>query len=249
MRTECSSVNLMERFFASRNGNDVFLTPEDEHHLLHVLRAEVGMEVEVVDEGDLFLAKVVSLNPCRLTVVRSLERNGELPAKLVLAFSLLKGGHDELVLMKGTELGASAFVPFISSRCIIRLDEKEKEKRFARYQKIVAGAASQSKRLTVPSLSPILSFAQTLAYPADHHFFAYENLADGTFNLPEAFASVKPGETALCMVGPEGGFSPEEAKEAVNKGWTSVSLGRRILRAETASLYLASVFAFLEERK
>ncbi len=245
---ECSCDN-MERFFATRNGNDVHLTKEDEHHLLHVLRVREGDEVEIVDEGDLFLARVVSLSPLSLTIVRPLTRDGELPASLILAFSLLKGGHDEWVLMKGTELGASAFVPFCSSRSIIRLDEKEKAKRLLRFQKIVSGAASQSKRLKVPTVSPILSFAEALSYPADHRFFAYENLADDAFLLPQQFREIKAGESAICMVGPEGGFSPEEAKMALESHWTPISLGRRILRAETASLYLASIFAFLEERE
>lgn len=243
------SLDKMERFFAKIQNDMAFLSKEDEHHLLNVMRAKVGEKIEIVDNGALSLAEIEKINPLEIKIIETIDRNTELGVKLVLGFSLLKGGHDELVLMKGTELGVSAFLPFISERTIIRLDEKERKKRLERFQKIVNGASSQSKRLVVPTVLPIMNYKEALEYNANKRFIAYENLSDGSFNLPKEFEKLKHGDEVLTLVGPEGGFSSKEVDNAVNKGFVTLSLGRRILRAETASIYLASVFSLLEEEK
>ena len=104
----------MERFFAKIAENHAFLSKEDEHHLLNVMRAKKGEKIEVVDEGDLYLCEVFSISPLEVLVLNEINRPTELNVHLILGFALLKGGHDELVLMKGTELGVSSFLPFIS---------------------------------------------------------------------------------------------------------------------------------------
>lgn len=239
----------MERFFAKIAENHAFLSKEDGHHLLNVMRAKKGEKIEVVDEGDLYLCEVSSISPLEVLVLNEINRPTELNVHLILGFALLKGGHDELVLMKGTELGVSSFLPFISERTIIRLDSKERKKREERFQKIVSNASSQSKRLITPEVLPILDYKNIFDIPADHRYLAYENLSGEPFHLVEEFSSFKAGERVLCLVGPEGGFSKNEAGLAIEKGFKPVSLGKRILRAETASIYLSSVFSLLEENK
>ncbi len=239
----------MERFFAKVVGSNIVLSKDDVHHLLNVMRAKKGDKIEIVDNNELYLAEIENISPLELKTIKKISRETELSSNLILAFSLLKGGHDELVLMKGTELGVTTFLPFISERTIIRLDQKEREKRLERFKKIVLGAASQSKRLVVPEVLPICDYKNVLIYNADKRYLAYENVSDGSFNLPKEFSSLNKGETALCVVGPEGGFSPSEAENALKAGFIYLSLGRRILRAETASIYLASVFSMLEEEK
>ncbi|HBE98573.1 MAG TPA: 16S rRNA (uracil(1498)-N(3))-methyltransferase, partial [Firmicutes bacterium] len=124
----------------------------------NVMRAKRGEKIEVVDEGDLYLCEISSLSPLEISVLNEINRPTELNVHLILGFALLKGGHDELVLMKGTELGVSSFLPFISERTIIRLDQKERKKRQERFQKIVSNASSQSKRLATPEVMPILDY-------------------------------------------------------------------------------------------
>lgn len=237
----------MDRFFGTLKGEFAFLSEESEHHLLKVLRAKEGEPLEIVDQGVLYSARVESVNPLSIRVLSEISRESELSHSLYLAFSLLKGGHDELVLQKGTELGVAGFIPYISSRSVIRLDKKDREKRFLRFQKILEGASMQSKRLLIPSLSPILDYKDVLKLPFEKKLFAYEDLSTSSFNLPEALREL-PNKT-LALVGPEGGFSPEEAKEAETTGFLPISLGKRILRAETASIYLGSVFSFLSEKE
>ena len=92
------------------------------HHIKDVMRVKVGFEFEAVNNGEIFKARVISLNPFEVKIVEEIKENRELKGHLTLAFSLLKGGHDELILQKGTELGVYAFVPYISSRTIVRLN-------------------------------------------------------------------------------------------------------------------------------
>jgi 16S rRNA (uracil1498-N3)-methyltransferase len=237
----------MERYFASVKDGVALLSEESVHHLRDVMRARAGETLEIVSEGRVYEAVVVSVEPLKIALQKEIGAPSELSCALILAFSLLKGGHDELVLMKGTELGVGAFAPFVSSRTIIRLGEGEAEKRRIRYDKIVRGAAEQSKRTRIPEVDPIKNYEDILDIKADRRFLAYEEKSQGSFDLRETFSSLAKGETALVVVGPEGGFSIEEAERAREKGFEEISLGKRILRAETASLYVASVFAFLKE--
>ncbi len=237
----------MERYFASVKEGMAFLSEESTHHLLDVMRGKIGETIEVVSEGKVYEAVIASAKPLEITIKKEKESASELPSRLLLAFSLLKAGHDELVLAKGTELGVSVFAPFTSSRTIIHLESEEAEKRVSRYRKIVMGAAEQCKRSLVPEVNPLRAYKDILEIKADHRFLAYEEKSQGPFELRATLSSLKKDETILMVVGPEGGFSPEEAKMALDKGFEEISLGKRILRAETASLYLASVFAFMAE--
>ena len=241
----------MNRFFGTVLNGKAFLGENDAHHLLSVLRAKEGEKVEIVSDGRLFLATVDSLRPLSISIEEELRSEAELDCDLYLAFSLLKNGHDELVFQKGTELGVKGFLPFISKRTIISLDEKDKEKRLSRYQKIVQGAAEQSKRLVVPTVYPIESFKSVLSFgDADlQRYFAFEGAIGEEFSLFRTFSNLKKGCKSLVLIGPEGGFSEEEAHLAKEKGFQTISLGKRILRAETASIYLASAFMTAREEK
>jgi 16S rRNA (uracil1498-N3)-methyltransferase len=240
----------MQRYFGTLNGDEAVLAEADQHHLLDVMRGRVGQEIEIVFQGKLYLARIETIHPLKIRLEGEENRLSELPKKLFLAYALLKHGNDELVLEKGTELGVAAFYPFISSRTIIRLDEEmDKKKRLERYSKIIKGASEQSKRSLIPELHPILSYAKILDEKADLKLFAYENESENVASFPEALSLLKEGQSCLIVIGPEGGFSPEEAELARQKGFAYVSLGRRILRAETAALYAASVFSFVSESK
>ncbi len=240
----------MNRFFGEIKEGFAFLSAEDSHHLSRVLRIKKGEEVEIVSQGELYLAQVISASPLSLKVKEKRASRNELPSDCYIAFALLKGGHDELVLQKCTELGAKGFLPFLSKRTIIKLDHKEREKRGERYRKIVLSAAAQSKRLTVPSVSGILDFKDLLAQSADYKFIAYENLSvSNPLSSFEALSAIKEGSKTIFLIGPEGGFEEGEVASATKRGFVPISLGRRILRAETASIFLSSVFSYLMESK
>ncbi|MCR4561643.1 MAG: 16S rRNA (uracil(1498)-N(3))-methyltransferase [Bacilli bacterium] len=239
----------MQRYFGTLKDRFVYLSPADEHHLVNVMRAKVHEKIEIVDQGEVFLCEIVTVNPLLITVLRALEKKVELEDHLVLAFSLLKHGNDEWILEKGTELGVKTFLPFISERTIIRLDEEGRKKKVERFRKIVKGASEQSKRNEIPEVLDIIKFPKVLDYDADLRLFAYENVSKETNTLPEAYKSLKEGGECLILIGPEGGYSESEANMANEKEFTFVSLGKRILRAETAAIYAASTFAYEREGK
>lgn len=240
----------MQRYFATAVGNKALLSENDRHHLLDVMRAKVGDEIEVADGGNVFRAKIIALDPLEILLGEEVARESELSSHLLLAFALLKHGNDDFVLEKGSELGVSAFYPYVSSRTIVRPEGlAEKEKKFARSLKIVKGACEQSKRALLPEVHHIHQFAKILDIPADLKLLAYENESEDVTSFPRALQSLLPGQNCLIVIGPEGGFSPLEAMQAKEKGFRFISLGRRILRAETASLYAASVFGYAVEGK
>lgn len=234
----------MNRFFASRVGDEVILSPDSIHHLVNVLRKKEGDHFEIVIEGEVYDAELVSLNPFRLKLGEEKEENRETGISIKLAFALLKGGHDDLLIQKGTEMGAKEFLPFVNERTIIQLkNEKEKEKRRERFQKIASFACEQCKRSFVPVVSPITSFDVLLKVVAKHKFIAYEGEAGKSNSLFSSLNEIQKGDDVLIAIGPEGGFSENEVKKAIDSGFKLISLGRRILRAETAAMYASALLS------
>jgi 16S rRNA (uracil1498-N3)-methyltransferase len=231
----------MDHYFALIKGDEAFLNAEDEHHLVNVKRAQINEEIELSAVDGVHLGHIISLHPLRIQALPTSLPSRETSLHLILAFSLLKNSHDELVLQKGTELGVSEFYPFYSERTIIDLDQKGKQKRLERFNKIVMEAASQSRRDIIPSVNPILPFSSILNLNATKKLFAYEDVAMEGERLDIAIKDLKLHDSVLGVIGPEGGFSVKEAQLASSKGFTYVSLGKRILRAETASIAFCSV--------
>lgn len=234
----------MNRFFASIKDGEVFFSQESIHHLTDVLRAKEGDEFEVVIEGKVYEAKLDSLDPFHVSLGIEKEEQRESSLNLRLAFALLKGGHDDLLIQKCTEMGTKEFLPYTSERTIIQLkNDKEKEKRRERFQKIAAMASEQSKRAIVPMVAPIVSFDATIKENAKHKFIAYEGEAGKSNSLFSYLDELRKGDDVLILVGPEGGFSEKEVQKALDKGFKLLSLGRRILRAETSSMYISALIS------
>ncbi len=233
----------MNRFFAKKEGEDIVLDEDSLHHLRSVLRAQKGEAIELVINGALFRAKIASLDPFHVDLCEKIEENRESAISLCLGFSLLKGGHDDLVIQKGTELGVKEFFPLISERTIVLPhDEKDKRKKRERFAKIAFGASEQCKRLSLPYVHEILSFKEALSMETDNKYIAYEGEAMKSNSLWKELSSLRQNSRVFVLIGPEGGWSEKEVDLARNCGFKAISLGKRILRAETASIYCASLF-------
>ncbi|MDY6094372.1 MAG: 16S rRNA (uracil(1498)-N(3))-methyltransferase [Candidatus Enteromonas sp.] len=220
------------------------LSEEEIHHLRDVRRAEIGELVEIGDGDEVFLCLVESKNPLRIKVQEKRPAR-ELPCRLTIAFGFLKGDHNEWIVQKGTELGVHSFFPFLSSRVIVKPKEWEDSK-ILRLRKIASESAKQCRRANVPTVNAYTAWNEILALPADCKFIAYEDVSISGEHLFSALNRVQ-GDSILVLIGPEGGFSEKEAQEAIQSGFIPVSLGKRILRAETAAVFAASVVsAFIE---
>ena len=237
----------MQHYFGSVQNGLVILPEEEVHHLLHVKRAELGEEIEVGDGEDVFRCRVDSLDPLRLSVLGQAVSPRELSLALTPTFGNLKGDHNEFIVQKGTELGVSSFVPFLSARTVVRPKDPEDGK-LIRLRRVAQESAKQCRRGKIPSVSPYCSFSNLLVRNEAVKLFAYESEALKGASLWETLKG-RDLSSILIVIGPEGGFSDGEAKALKDAGFLPVSLGKRILRAETAALYCASVVSAYVEGK
>ena len=239
----------MQRYFGKIIGRQVLLEDDDIFHLTRVMRAKVGEKIEVVNEGVVYLAQINRFKPLEIDVIRRLKENNELPNKIILIAALLKGDKMDLVLQKATELGVSEIVLLQTERTVVRFKKDDRDIKLERFSKILKEAAEQSRRSVIPHLYRIISFDQLRDVDADIKMIAYEEEAGPTNSFNKIVESIKPGKKVALLIGPEGGFAEHEVEIALHHGYKKVSLGKRILRAETASFYALSVIANYLEKK
>lgn len=218
----------------------------DAHHLARVLRAKPGDRITVTDgQGNLYAVELTTVTPetVRGAVRQAGPDHTEPAVKITLFQSILKGEKMDWVLQKGTEIGITAFVPFLSARTIARPAPHQFVKKQERWQKIVAAAAKQSGRGLIPTVHPVTVWPEIpLKLAGQFTLVAWEG--ETTCSLRQAL-SVRPGlAAAQVVIGPEGGFTPDEVAALVHHGAVAVSLGPRILRAETAGPLTAGLLLY-----
>ena len=180
-----------------------------------------------------------------LHIVYSQEPEYELPCRIYLFQGLPKADKMELIIQKAVELGAYEIIPVETKRCVVKLDGKKSAKKTARWQQIAESAAKQSKRMLIPNVHEVLTFREALKYAEsmDVRLVPYE-LARGMQETKEILAGIEPGQSVGIFIGPEGGFEEKEIEAAIEGGAKPITLGRRILRTETAGLAILSVLMF-----
>ena len=231
----------MHRFFADERGiveNIAYLNAEDAGHALRVLRLENGDEVELVCAPARYLAEIDSTEggEVRLRVTEKL-RDTEAQTRVTLYQGLPKADKMEFIVQKLVELGAYRIVPVALKRSVVHLDEKKAKARQARWQSIAEAAAKQSKRRIVPEVGAVCTLKEALEQTKqmDLKLIPYE-LSEGMMRTRKLIESAAPGQEIGVFIGPEGGFEEAEVELAMQSGFMPVTLGKRILRTETAGL-------------
>lgn len=240
----------MYQFFVEQSQIDterhrVMITGSDVNHIRNVLRMRPGEEISVKSGGDgweyrcAILAFEEEAVVCELRFIR--ESGVELPARVHLFQALPKADKMELIIQKAVELGVYEIIPVAAGRCVVKLDDKKESAKLARWNAIAEAAAKQSRRGVIPKVSPVLDFrrAAEAASRMDVKMIPYE-FAQGMEQTKALIASVRPGQEIAVMIGPEGGFEEAEIAYAAQAGVVPITLGRRILRTETAGLAVAS---------
>jgi len=237
----------MQRYFANIDKDCfVHLNPDDEHHVSHVMRMKKNDEIEVVHDGKVFLCRIEDFNPLKIVVIHEIENDVELKEDITLLFALTKGDKIDLVLQKATELGVKKVALIESERTVVTYEGKDQEKKLARFNKIMKEASEQSHRLVVPSLLGIYNLKNLPQEVfSDINYVAYEKDANDTDSI---FSKVTKGKSITILIGPEGGFSEQEINRLTSLGFIRTSLGKRILRAETAAIYALSVLGYILEK-
>lgn len=249
---------IVQRYFIAEqywNDDEVTIADNNAHHIIRVMRSEVGDEIICNHpNGKAAICTITQLmkDQVRVKIGEWLVESAELPVQVTIAQGLPKGNKLELILQKGTELGAYSFALFQAARSIVKWDQKKSFQKIKRFEKIVEEASEQCHRNLVPEIKQPVSLEQLLvtseAY--DHIMFAYEEEAKTKdySSFSSALRKVKRDDKILIFIGPEGGFSKQEVQLLTEHKAIPIRLGRRILRTETASMYvLASISYHFEE--
>ena len=237
-----------------------FVTPEqigereirieggDVNHIRNVLRMEPGEQITVSGGGSKeYRCELSQIGADYVTanIMWAEDSDAELPSRICLFQGLPKGDKMELIIQKAVELGAAEIVPVATRRTVVKLDEKKQAARLKRWNAIAESAAKQSKRMAVPQVRPVMTFAEAVEYASgfDKKVIPYE-LARGMGQTRAFFDGLRPGESIAVFIGPDGGFEGQEIALAQAAGMEPVSLGRRILRTETAGMTVLAALMF-----
>ena len=227
---------------------EVLIEGSDVNHIKNVLRMKPGEKVRVSTEnGKNYFCCITELREesVRAEIVEELTEGTELPNKIYLFQGLPKSDKMELIIQKAVELGAYQIVPVAMKNCVVKLDAKKAAAKTARWQEIAKSAAKQSKRSRIPVVREPVNYreAVALAGELDVVLLPYEN-ERGMAATREVMERIAPGQSVGIFIGPEGGFDPSEIALAKEEGMHLVSLGKRILRTETAGLATLSILMY-----
>lgn len=244
----------MQRYFIDKQYDEketAVISGNDFHHITRVMRMKQGDPLYIVFAGGKAgkgIIEAIADSSVEVRIVEWEEKIKELPIHVTIASGLPKGDKWEWIIQKGTELGASQFVPFIASRSVVKWEEKKASKKLERWNKIAKEAAEQSHRQTVPEILEPVTFKQLLELGSSfsHKAAAYEEAAKSgeKSGLAKMLAAAEPGDRALLVFGPEGGLEEGETIQLQENGFELIGLGPRILRTETAPLYALSAVSY-----
>ncbi|MCM1190027.1 MAG: 16S rRNA (uracil(1498)-N(3))-methyltransferase [bacterium] len=230
----------------------VIITGTDVNHIKNVLRMKPGEEISVSNgrDGREYRCGIEELKEdrilCRLRFIK--EENAELPVRVFLFQGLPKADKMELIVQKAVELGVCEIIPVAAKRCVVKLDDRKAAARTARWQGIAEAAAKQSRRGVIPLVHEVTGFREAVkkASDMDVRLIPYE-LAQGMEKTKKLLEGIRPGQSIAVFIGPEGGFEEEEICLAKEQGIEPVTLGKRILRTETAGLVALAWIGYVLE--
>ncbi|HLO11915.1 MAG TPA: 16S rRNA (uracil(1498)-N(3))-methyltransferase [Pseudoneobacillus sp.] len=246
-------VLILQRYFANEmNSNgQLVISGDDYHHIVRVMRMSVGDKLIGVNSlGNTCKCTIAEITDEKIlcNIVECEDRSSELPIRVTIASGLPKGDKLELIIQKGTELGANQFIPFTADRSIVKWDDKKAEKKVERWQKIAKEAAEQSHRNKVPVVNSPVNIKALIEASKDYDckLIAYEEESrkGETSVLAKSLLNLQNNDSLFVVFGPEGGLSPKEIQLLSESGFLPCGLGPRILRTETAPLYLLAAVSY-----
>ncbi len=233
----------MQRYFLKKE-NNYLLTNDDIFHILKVMRMKLFDNFEIVNNEGVFLVKITSITPFLYEIVKKIDENNEINGYIRLLYCIPKGEKLDLVIQKSVELGVNEVVLINSSRSIAKIDNKNKEKKLERFSKIIKEASEQSKRDKLMKLDEVIDYKDIDKFKADLSFIAFENESKNDEIKILSYLDKIKGKCVNILIGPEGGFSKEEVEYAKENDFILTSLGKRILRSETACFSLVSLLSY-----
>lgn len=232
----------MQRYFAKeKKDSNLILYEGDLHHIKNVMRCNLGDQIEVVYDNVIYLCNIISLDPINLEIVSSSNEDREIDVKLTVALSLVTEQKFDLIIQKLTELGVSNIIPLKTERSIVKLDDKKIAKKILRWQTICKEASEQSKRTKVPKIENVMNLKELIK--VENNLKLLCSLSQST--KPVDYYLTNEVKEILFVIGPEGGLSNQEEEILMANGFKSISLGKRVMRVETAAIYVASIINYI----
>lgn len=232
---------------------EITIEGTDVNHIKNVLRMKPGEQVRLctgLDNKD-YRCELdeITEDYVKARIMWVEESGVELPSRIYLFQGLPKSDKMELIIQKAVELGVYQIIPVASKRAVVKLDAKKEAAKLKRWNAISESAAKQSKRMIIPEVTGVMSFSEAMEYAAalDVKLIPYE-LAEGMEQTRAVIGKIQPGQSIGIFIGPEGGFEESEVELARAHQAEAITLGRRILRTETAGMTVLSVLMFALER-
>ena len=242
----------MYDFFADSSAigeKEIIIRGSDLNHMKNVLRLQIGEQICIHEEstGKEYRCEIAGYEKdvAHLHIMWVEEANRELPSKIYLFQGLPKGDKMELIIQKAVELGVYEIIPVATKRAVVKLDAKKAEAKQKRWQSIAESAAKQSRRNIIPHIHEVVKFGQAVDYAKnlDITLIPYE-LAEDMEKTKQIFETIQPGQSIGIFIGPEGGFDEDEIGKAIEAGMQPITLGKRILRTETAGMTVLSILMY-----
>ena len=241
----------MHHFFVTPqqiSGDKIRIEGGDVNHMKNVLRMKLHEKAEISDgESRTYLCEVEAYEEdvAVLHILEEMEADTEPASKLYLFQGLPKSDKMELIVQKAVELGVYEVIPVATHRAVVKLDEKKAAKKTVRWNAIAEGAAKQSGRDVIPVVKNVMTLEDALAYAADLDLILmpYED-AQGMAKTRRVIREIRQGQSVGIFIGPEGGFEEEEVQKAQETGAVPITLGKRILRTETAGIAVLSILMY-----
>lgn len=243
----------MQRYFVEQPfdaSGQAVITGDDLKHIANVMRMTVDDQIIAVSKCDAYVATITAITTDGVAVQRVGEplRSNEMPIHVTIACGLAKGDKHELIVQKGTELGVSAIIQLKAERSVVKWDEKKGQKKIDRLRKIAKSAAEQCHRTVIPEVVNPLTLKELIGSSSAYDVLLFADEEDAKSTEPHRIAdrvkNIHCGQQVLVVFGPEGGLSRNEAEQLLAAGFLPVSLGPRILRTETAPLYVLSALSY-----
>ena len=232
----------MQRYFVKEKNKDKFiLNDNDIHHIKKVMRCKNNDKIEIVFEKKVYLCNIDDIENLSLSIVDTYEEDRELDIDLTIAVSLVQEQKFDLILQKLTELGVSSIIPIKTERSIVKIDSSKETKKKLRWETICKEASEQSHRTEIPQVHNIISLKELLNNKKELNLIC--SLNELTKPL-ESYLTTDRKEI-MFVIGPEGGFSKKEEDFLIENGFQATTLGKRVLRVETAAIYVASIINYI----
>ena len=232
----------MQRYFVKeKNKEDFILENSDIHHIKKVMRCKNDDKIEIIYNKKVFLCNIDNIDTLKLSIIDCYEEDRESNINLTIAISLVQEQKFDLILQKLTELGVNTIIPLKTERSIVKIDKQKEEKKKTRWESICKEASEQSHRVTVPKIENIINMNELLTYKKQQNLIC--SLNDKTKPLEEYLK--EDIKEILFVIGPEGGFTNKEEEFLIQNEFLSTTLGKRVLRVETAAIYVASIINYV----